>query len=576
MIDLRIYRVALLPALAAVVVLMFSLQPVPKPIEPPVSTADFDGSATARLARSIVSAAPDRKPGSTGDAQTAELVRERFAAIEGGEVAVQDYESSFEGDDVNLQNVILTLPAESEEILLILARRDSAIGPGATSSAASTAALIKLAEELGASRRNRTIVLASTAGGSDGATGARELVSEIDAPEGYAAAVVLDQMGVAEIRDPVVVAPRPDGDSPPVKLVETAAALAEPRFGRDAVREGGLAQLARLAIPAGLGEGAALAKEGVDSITITGNGERLVEAAADQPDDISSDTLAQTGGLALDLALSVDEAQRPPAEADSPATYVRLGGNLIPGWTLVLLGGVLIVPGLLAAVDGWFRGRSRQPATARKTVPWALERVLIALVPLVLLYFLALIGLAPDPRFPFEPDRFPLDAGGFAVFAALAIAAALATLLIRPMRTPLDADPGMLAVAAGALTGISVVGIWALNPYLGLLLAPVAHVWVLAARGEGAPRVSLVAGVGALALVPVLIALVVVGAELDFGLALPWQLLLLVSSGAIGPGMALLWCGLVGGGLATLAAARLDQRRSAASGSLRISGRLSA
>ena len=62
------------------------------------------GRATAaRIARSIVSLAPAREPGSEGDAAVADLVRERFAAIEGGELAVQNFESTFGGEDVELR-----------------------------------------------------------------------------------------------------------------------------------------------------------------------------------------------------------------------------------------------------------------------------------------------------------------------------------------------------------------------------------------------------------------------------------------------------------------------------------------
>lgn len=555
MIDPRLYRAALIPVIGAVVLLMFSLQPVPAPIEPPVSTPDFDARQAARLARSIAQSTPVREPGDEGDTELAAQVRERFSAIDGGSVAVQEIESSFDGDDVDLQNVILTLPGESEEVVLVLAPRDSAIGPGAASSAASTAALLSLADLLGDSRQQRTLVFASTSGGSDGGSGARELVDSIPAPEGFAATIVLEQMGVADVRSPSIIASDPDGGSIPAKLIETAAAIADGRLGSEPTRSGTWAQLVRLAIPVGLGEGAALASEGLEPITISGGGERLVDPDLDQISDISSETLAATGTVALDLVLTVDEATRPPADADAPGTYVMAGENLIPGWTLSVLAIVLIVPGLLSAGDSWLRERRHRPTATKRTLPWALERALIGVLPLVVIYALTLVGLIPGPSFPFEPDRFPAGAGAVAAFIAIAIVAALTALLIRPMRRPLDAEPHVLAASAGLLGGASLIGIWLLDPFVALLLSPLAHLWLLPARTTGPPRRAVVAGVLVVALLPLVAALLTVGSQLDLGLTLPWHLLLLISSGSIGPLMALLWCGLAGSVIAAIAAA---------------------
>ena len=64
MLDPRIYRAAFLPTIAAVVLLMFSLEPAPAPLEGPVSTPTFEGRETARVARSIATTTPDRTPGS--------------------------------------------------------------------------------------------------------------------------------------------------------------------------------------------------------------------------------------------------------------------------------------------------------------------------------------------------------------------------------------------------------------------------------------------------------------------------------------------------------------------------------
>ena len=69
---------------------------------------------------------------------------------------------SLEGEDVELRNVILTLPGESARSVVVLAARDSADGFGAASSAAATATLLELVEKLRTSSHTNTLVFVST------------------------------------------------------------------------------------------------------------------------------------------------------------------------------------------------------------------------------------------------------------------------------------------------------------------------------------------------------------------------------------------------------------------------------
>lgn len=552
MMDPRIYRAAFLPVIAAVVVLMFSLQPAPDPAEGPVSTPTFPGSETARLARSLVKLAPERPPGSEGDQALADRVRESFTGIPGGEVSTQELDSSFEGEEVDLQNVILTLPGQSEEILLVIAERDAPENEGATTSAAATATLIMLANELGESRRERTIVLASTSGGSTGSSGVRELVDQLPAPSGIEAAIAISAPGVADARPPHVFAGRSDSSSGPAFLLATAAEIAAVQFDGEASSSSPWDELSRLAVPVGLGAGAALEEEGVDAVTISGAGERGPAASADVPEAISAETLLASGSTVLDLLLTLDE---PGGTAESaPGSYLSVGSNLLPGWTLRLLALALIAPGLAAAGDALLRERRRNPKLTRKAVRWTLERVLLPLAALVAAYVLGILGLIPDPGFPYDPGRFAPGFGDAAAMCALALALVTAALLVRPMRTPLDAEPPTLAAAAGFACGIAIIGIWLANPFMALLLAPAAHVWLLPARVQAPARARVVVVAVAIALIPILAASATVAADLDLGAAAPWHLLLLVESGQIGLSTSLLWCLLLGGLLACVAA----------------------
>lgn len=556
MFDPRIYRAALLPAVAAFVLLMFSLGPVPGGLQEPVSAPTFDGPEAARTARSIVTLAPEREPGSPGDLAVADLVRERFGSIEGGAVSVQDYESTYDGEEVGMRNVLLTLPGGSEQTILVVAHRDSAAGPGAATSAAATAELVGLADNLGGSRHARTIILASTDGGSEGASGVRELIEGLARPGDIDEALVISQPGVRDAAPPFVVAAGPGPDSASAELLQTARASASSAFDLRDESPGPWGGLARLAVPFGLGEQAALRDEGIEALALSSAGERQVEPERDAV--VSRSSIEASGAAMLQLILTLDEAENAPAT--DPADYIRLGDNLIPGWTLSLLAIALILAALLAAADTWLR-EYRADWRTRRTIPWALERALIPLAALVLAYVLGFVGLIPDPPYPYDPGRF--DAGVEAALAFLALVAAfgLSGLLIRPLRTPLDAEPHALAASAGLMAGIALVGVWLINPYLGLLLSPAAHVWLLPARAAGPPRASLVAVAAGLSLVPALAAFATVGSQLDLGLAAPWHLLLLIQSGGIGVGMSLLWCLMLGGLIAAAAAAASGGRR---------------
>jgi hypothetical protein len=552
MFDPRIYRAALLPAVAAFVLLMFSLEPIPSVLQPPVSAPTFDGSEAGRVTRNILRLAPEREPGSEGDRLTGDFVSDRFSEIEGGEVSTQSFDSSYNGDDVELRNVLLTLPGSSEKTLLIVAHRDSADGPGASSSAAATASLITLAEGLGGSRHSRTIVLASTDGGSDGAQGARELADSLPNSEQVESAIVISQPGAAEPKPPFVISTSAGVDSPSTQLIRTAQAIASKRFEQRDDSPGPWSGLSHLAFPAGLGEQAALRDEGLEAIALGTAGEREIPASAPDAQEASAETLQSSGTIALDLILTLDEAERQPTAG--PDEYIRLGDNLIPGWTLVLLAITLLIPPLLAAADTWLR-EYRNDWRTRRSALWAAERILPPLAALLLAYALGLIGLIPDPRFPYDPARFPV--GIEAPIAVLAIAAAfvLAGLLISPTRTPLDVEPHTLAAAGGILSGGGLVGLWLLDPYLALLLSPVAHVWLLPARAAGPPRIGIMLLVGLLALLPATVAFLTVAASIDLGGATPWHLLLMIVDGQIGLLTCLLWCVMLGGLIACVSAA---------------------
>src|SRR5262245_41777760 len=140
MIDLRLYRYALLAVPLAAVIAMFSLQDVPPSLSPGIPPDAFDPASAVPLAKQLAGEAPYPAPGSAADEKLAEQVKDHFAGIDGATVSEQTFDGSFKGNGVQLRNLIATLPGESNRQIALIAPRDVAEGSGATTSAAATAA----------------------------------------------------------------------------------------------------------------------------------------------------------------------------------------------------------------------------------------------------------------------------------------------------------------------------------------------------------------------------------------------------------------------------------------------------
>lgn len=557
MIDLRIYRAAFLPALLAGIVLLLSVQARGRPLEESPTPSTFETRATADTTRAIVEAAPDRTPGGPGDEAIAAFVEERFRGLRSGNVSEQRFTADINGEELELRNVILTLPGESERALLIVAHRDAVNEPAAASSAAATAVLLELAERLGASRHIQTLVLVSTDGGTAGGVGVRELIRALPSLDTIDGALVISQPGVLKERPPFIIGSAGDASSTSSQLLETTSAIFAEKAGRDPGLPGPLGDLARLALPSGLGEQAVLIELGVPAVGISSAGEAPLTAGQDQLTDLSSASLARVGRTALSTTLALDLADEPLDTG--PGSYLRSGENLIPGWAIAALALALLLPALLGAAEALVRS-ARGAQRIGTATGWVLVRTLPFLLPLFLVYGLGALGLIPDPRFPFDPRAFSLDLSEALGLVGIFLVFALVALVVRPLRAPSRPEPHVLAAAAGLLAGLAVLGVWFQNPYLGLLLVPTAHVWLLGARRLGPlPTVSMVPVI-AVALVPFVLAAVYVADQTAVGLIAPWRILLLIVDGQIPFGITTLLCLLAGALVASIAIARSRPR----------------
>jgi hypothetical protein len=580
----RIYRAGFAPALLAVIVLLFALTAPPGPLPKVAAPAEFDEAAAARTARQIVAAAPDRAPGSDGDAAIADMVERRFADLSEGEVAKQEFEAKFEGEDVRLRNVILTFPGDTGKTVALLAPRDSASGPGAASSAAATATLLELVDELRTQSHSKTLVFVSTDGSSAGAAGARQFARHFPGRGELDAVIHLWQPGSAAPRGPYVLDSSTGAQSASVQLVRTAEEALADQSAHAQGDEGTLDELAGLALPAGLSEQAVVIEDGLNAVGLSSAGERPLAAGEDQPDDLSRSTLGDFGRAALVLATTVDGAPEPLAHG--PGTYVPLAGNLVPGWTLAILALALLLPAALAAAGGIRHAhlqrhqpvsgasgpspthlQRHQPVSGASApspthplhhgtgwaIGWAASRSLPLIAALVLFYFLGLVGLVARPAFPFDPNQFGVGVGQVIVMVLLVGTIAGGCYAIRVWRVPGALSRPAAVPALGVVSALAVFVAWLANPYLGLLLVPTAHVWLTCAPRRGPLPWPLVALAAILSLVPIAAALDHVSGSLEVGSPAPWLLLLLVSDGQLGFGTMLALCLALGGLLGVIA-----------------------
>jgi hypothetical protein len=548
-IDLRLWRIALLPVAAALLIAMFSLEETPRALEPAIPPDAFDGEAAASLARDLAATHEGPAPGSEQDAALAEAVLQRFQALGAGQLSEQRWTQSVDGDDVELRNVIMVLPGQTERQIALLAPRDAAEGPGAASGIASTAAMLEIATALAGSTHDKTLVFVSTDGSTAGAAGARRFASDYSDTDLLDAAVVLSQPASPNPSPPLVVPWSSGPESTAIQLVESARSSVEEEVARPAGDDGPLRELFRLALPSALGEQGPLIESGIDSVRLSSHGELPLPASADVVEEVNTETIARFGRAALGLSIALDPAPSPTEHG--PGAYIGLAGSLMPGWTLSLLALSLLLPVLAVAGVGIARAATT-PLAAARAVGWAGLRAIPFIVAAAVLYALTVVGVLPGPDFPFDPAREDLGLGGaIAVAVAMLVFGGIA-FLTRPLLAP-PTDLARLAPAASlGLAAVAALALWAVNPYLGLLVGIGLQALVPAAAGVGGRRLAA-AGFVLLACLPVLLALADLAGRFDSGPGVIWDLVFMFSGEQLSDKLVPLTCVLAGAALAVIA-----------------------
>jgi hypothetical protein len=433
-IDLRLWRIALLTVPVVVIVIaMFSLEDVPQTLSPGIPPDAFDVSTAVPLAKELSEKAANPRPGSEADELLAQQVEDRFKAMPGAIVSEQRFEATAGGEDVELRNVIATLPGESERQIALLAPRDVGEGSGAITSIAATAALLEIANGFSGSTHERTLVFVSTDGSSIGALGARRFVRDYSDADLIDAAIDLSQPAAPRPSPPLVIPWSTGPESTSSQLADTANSTVSKETDTPAGDEGPLDDLFRLAAPAGLGDQAPMIEAGIPAVRLSSDGELPIDPAEDTVENFGTDTFDRFGRAALALVLSLDSNSAPIEHG--PGGYIGVAGNLLPGWTIALLALALLVPVALAAGAG-LASAAHSPLEAARGVVWTALRALPFLGGLVVFALAVLVGLMPNPEFPFDPRTESLGVGGTISVIAAVVAYCAIAFFMRPLRPP--------------------------------------------------------------------------------------------------------------------------------------------
>lgn len=548
MLDLRVLRAAVLPVLLALIVVAFSLENRPEPLRTTFAPDAFQPTRVTADAQRFARAFPDRRPGSAGDAALAAVVRHRLEALlPGVGVTRRVVHGETVDGDRDLITVIAQRPGTTPAgQIAIVAQRD-ALGHGALAQASGTATLLELARVLAQASPRRTITFASVSGGTGGQAGMRDLVARLPRP--LDAVVEVGDVGGPATGSPAVVPWSNSSGAAPAVLVRTfALALRE-----EAETEGGTprarAQLARFAFPVSIsGQGVAL-QLGVAAVRLSVSGERAPRAGA----RLDADRVQRVGRGLLRAVTALDEG---PDIAAGPSRDLVLARKQLPGWSVRLLVGVLLLPALLTLSDAVARRRRRGEPL------WpGLAHVLSLGVPLALAWafvrLTGLLGVVPATAPPGEPGSVPFDGRAAAALGCALLVLALGYLVVQPfVARRLGAARDV--AAGGSLAPVLVVtacalGAWVTNPYAALVLVAPTIFWLVLPGREDDPRSWPALAAVVLGVVPAFVLVQSEASQLGVGLAeVPWYALTALAGGQVGVLAALAWALIGGAGIAAL------------------------
>ncbi|HVE69007.1 MAG TPA: hypothetical protein VNB64_10545 [Solirubrobacteraceae bacterium] len=550
MLDPRVYRAGLLPALLALIVAAFSIQRPPAPLTATLPPDSFSGARAFGTLQALRGEFPSRRPGSDGDNALAGRVRADLRRA-GFRVSDRRFEARTADGATELRNVVGTRAGFTERRIVVVAHRDALSAP-ATAELSGTAGLLELARVFRGRTLRKTLVLASTSGGSAGAAGAAELAEGL---EGVDAVLVLGDLAGRRLRRPMVVPWSNGDDVAPLLLRRTVEAALRLEGGLRPGSAGAGPQFVRQAFPFTTGEQGEFLARGEPSVLVSASGERGPGGAG----AVAPERMGAFGRAVLRSITALDARGAP---APRPRAEVLVAGQVLPGWAVRLVAGAFLLSVLMAAVDGMARVRRRRHPVGMWTA-WTLSAALPFAGAALFAYVLRWTGLMPAaPPGPVPEGAVPLDGAAAAVLVALALALVVGWAAVRPLVLRVwgvRGDPGSpgAAAAVNLVLVLVVSAVWILNPFAALLLLPVVHASLLLTAPELRVRRGAALAIAGLALLPLVLVALYYAIALGYGpLDMVWSAVLFAAGGGLGLPALVAWCLLAGALVCVLSVVR--------------------
>jgi hypothetical protein len=550
--DLRLYRVTLLPFAVVLIIAAFSLHPRPAALSSTVPQQTFDGGVAAEKMRTLADSYPDLTPGSAGDDALASVLASEPSpgGLAGGgfhvSVVSSDIETTVGARTV--KTVLATRAGTGAGIALIADRGGSPQGSaGALSGTATLLELAAIYKNLSPAGFQRPLTLVSTAGGAS-AMGAVAAAL----PAGTEAAIVIGDIADANGRGPYVVPWSGSGGLAPILLRRTVASALAAALGSSAGDVPLADQLARLALPLTTGPQGPLEAAGTPAVLVAADGESQPAPGAPTA---GAGRISAFGQALLSATLALGGA---PGLAAAPTRDLAIGAQVLSGWGVRAVVGLLLLSLVGCTLDVLARARRRRAPVAR-WVGWVLSFAAPFVLAGLFAAFLGAGGLLPaTPSAPVTTAELPVSGAGAAVLVSIGLLFILAWVLRASARArsahkgpPESVGAGAALLVVGSVTATL---LWFANPYTAVLLIVPLHLWLVVMTREH-DRPSLLGAVYLmLSLAPLIaaVALLCVGLRVE-PFALVWTLVLMIAGGGLSVS-GLLLAGLTAGCFAAAAA----------------------